>query len=277
MRNNSFQGTIGVFLALGLFAYATSANAQMQPGTAVAKSVKGSASYIDDLGSTHVLREGTVLKQGYTVQTGADGAVDLTMDQNGRLVGLFENTVLALDNLTYQPSVLGNIFDTRLDMKKGRVFVSVSKLLAGARYEVKTPQGIASVRGTEAYIDGITGQIWVVSGTVNFQMSLLDVLVGPPLGEHTEKRTISIPAGYSLFVTREIDMVNFRNGTLLPIPTGPPSQTVINRINASALGYHYNNPGNSSIIVNGAWFTELNGKQNVVNLVGTPALVVPSP
>jgi hypothetical protein len=72
-------------------------------------------------------------------------------------------------------------------------------------------------------------------------------------------------------------MINFRNGTIIPLPTGPPSQAVIDRINASALGYHYNNPGNSSITVKGAWFTELNPKQNVVNLVGTPALVVPSP
>jgi hypothetical protein len=269
-------------LTIGLMALTLAAHAQAHEGTAIAKAVKGNATYIDALGGTHVLTVGTVLKEGYTVKTGAGGSVDLVLEKNGRYVGLFEDTTLSINRLSYQTSLLGDVFDTQLDLKQGRMIASVSKLLAGARYEVKTPQGVANVKGTEFYYDGKTGQIWVVSGLVHFEMTLLQTTdpLPPPPGTFSASQSIDVPAGFTLFIPREIDMVSFRNGGLQPVFRGgaPVPQDVIDRINNTpVLGGHYNNPGNSEVTVYAAWFTKPNAKQNVVELIGIPALVVPSP
>lgn len=279
MRYQSILNKSGVIAGVALLASVLLGQAAGVPGTAMVKSVKGSASYIDSNGGLHMLTQGTVLKEGYTVKTGHGSSVDLVMEKNGRFIGLFEDSTLTFSHLSYQPSALGDVFDTRLDLKEGRIFASVSKLLAGARYELKTPQGIANVRGTEFYYDGKTGQIWVVSGLVHFDITLLHTQPPPP-GTPIDQRVIDIPAGFTLFITREIDILNFRNGTLRPTfrNGAPVPPDVITRINNTpVLGGHYNNPGNTEVTMNAAWFTKLNPKVNTVELVGTPALNPPSP
>lgn len=280
MRSASTR-LIGGCVAIGLMSFALVARAEYGRGTAIVKMVKGTASYVDEFGGTHVAMVGTVLKEGWTVKTGPGSSLDMTMDNNGRYLGLFENSVITLNKLRYQPSVLGDIFDTELNLKSGQMLASVSKLLAGAKYEVKTPQGVAHVRGTDFWYDAKSGEIWVVSGTVHFEIQLLDVNVPPPPGSHTEVKTIDIPAGYVLFITREIDMASFRNPGLQPTyengAFNPPANVQNRILNTPVLGGHYQNAGNTSVTVKGAWFTQLDPKHNYVDLVGTPALVVPSP
>lgn len=278
MRKLRLSARVALYFTGACAAFALTAQAQTQEGTAVVKLVKGTASYIDAIGITHPLTEGTVLRQGSIVKTGADSAVDLVMERNGRYVGLFEDSTLELTRLTFQPSPLGDVFDTQLNLKDGRVLLSVSKVLAGARYELKTPQALASVKGTEVYWDAKSGQFWVLSGLLKLEVTLLDVGVPPPPEEHSEKKTIEIPAGWSLFISREIDMVNFRNG-LQPFPNGGtvPADVITRINNTPFLAGHYNNPAANPVTFKTAWFTELNPKLNHVNLIGLPAIVVPSP
>jgi len=167
-----------VLLNAGLNASAQAA----KPGYATVVRVKGEVMYSLDNGATkHPLVAGKYLEAGATVYTGADGVTDIVLgksidlpqakwvpehislavdspvrglvsyrpSQQQNAVRLAENTTLKIDKLTTQSSAVDAVSDTELDLQKGSMYASVKKLSAAAQYLVKTPTGIAGVRGTE--------------------------------------------------------------------------------------------------------------------------------
>lgn len=149
-----------------------SAQAEVKPGMAIVKTIKGTASYMDDFGVSHPLAVGNVLRQGQTIKTGPDSTLDLFLGQNGPGVGLTANSILRLDKLTYEKSALGPIINTKLDLTQGGIFGTVKKLLPLSHYEVKMPRGTAIIRGTVFYINSTTGAVYVESGVVKVQVVL---------------------------------------------------------------------------------------------------------
>jgi hypothetical protein len=65
------------------------------------------------------------------------------------VVRVLENSVLVIEKLTTTDTGADTVSDTELNLKKGGIFASVKKLSAAAQYIVKTPTGIAGVRGTQ--------------------------------------------------------------------------------------------------------------------------------
>jgi hypothetical protein len=55
--------------------------------------------------------------------------------------------------------------DTELDLRQGTIFGSVKKLSAESNYLIKTPNGIAGVRGT-TFMMSANGVITVISGSM---------------------------------------------------------------------------------------------------------------
>ena len=151
---------------IGLLSIALTARAEVKQGTAVVKGVTGAAAYVDALGFTHPLKVGDVVRPGETVKTDAGSTVDLFLDQNGPGIGLNPNSTLRLDKLTYEQSAMGTVIDTRLDLRAGELYGIVKKLAAGSHFEVKMPQGVAVVRGTEFFINAQDGTVYVTRGTV---------------------------------------------------------------------------------------------------------------
>jgi hypothetical protein len=141
----------------------TSAQAA-QTGKAVVRSVTGQAQYSDG-GAWMPLTAGKELAPGSSVRTANDSKVVLFLDQNGPLVMLTENTTLGIDKLTFEPTGVDTIIETQLDLKSGRIVGVAKKLSATSKYEVKTPSGVAGIRGTE-YSISATGEVYVVSGSV---------------------------------------------------------------------------------------------------------------
>src|SRR5580700_1063727 len=153
-----------------------------KPGYATVIRVKGEASYsLDDGAHKYPLIAGKYLEPGASIYTGADGLVDIIL---GKAIELPqakwvpERVSLSVDSpvrglVTYRPSVEQNtvrvmpsstvvidkltttssgadtVSDTELDLKKGSIYASVKKLSPAAQYLVKTPTGIAGVRGTQ--------------------------------------------------------------------------------------------------------------------------------
>ncbi|MBM3879321.1 MAG: FecR domain-containing protein [Verrucomicrobia bacterium] len=142
------------------------ARADMKQGTATVSSFTGTVTYEDAAGHSYPVRVGTVLKEGDLVRTAAGSIVDLVLPENGTVIGLTEGSVLKIDRLGYEDTSLGRVMDTRLDLQAGGFLASVDKLSAGSRYEVNTPHGVASVKGTTFYIHVQSGAIYVLSGTV---------------------------------------------------------------------------------------------------------------
>lgn len=208
-RTNSIFRTL---FCLAFVASAVAASAQKQPGQAVVKALAGTATYVDELGFSHPVEVGTVLKEGQTIRTGPDSSVSLFLAQNGPGVGLEAGTTLRFEKLSYEPSALGAIIDTRLELQAGQLFGSVDKLLPGARYEVSTPQGVVKVRGTEFFIDTNTGAVHVTSGTVTVRVQL-----NTQQGQLV--KDISVAAGQSLFVPNKFDSVaDFNNLAAVATP-----------------------------------------------------------
>ena len=166
-----------VLMNAGLTAFAQPAT----PGYATVVRVQGEASYSLD-GGVHKfpLVAGKFLDPGASIYTGADGIVDVVLgkaidlpqatwvperislavdspvrgmisykpsaEQN--VVRIMFSSTLVIDKLTTPSSSSDSVSDTELDLKKGSIFASVKKLNPAAQYLVKTPTGIAGVRGT---------------------------------------------------------------------------------------------------------------------------------
>ena len=162
-ERSSFTKVIAsVAVLVGVLAFA-SAQA-VETGKAVVRSVKGKAQYAES-GAWMALKVGQTLQPGTQVRTGNDSEVDLFLDQNGPLVRLMENTTLGLDKLCFEPTGADTVVETQLDLKSGRIVGIVKKLAATSKYEVKTPNGVAGIRGTE-YSISATGDVMVATGSV---------------------------------------------------------------------------------------------------------------
>lgn len=190
-----FQNLIVCSIALALVSVAQAQN----QGTAKVIRVKGSARYTTDNNSWQPLKAGMVIKPGSTIQTGIERGsyVDIvTSDSDSKLptpavlsgggagaggngtggsgvkaaakqnvVRLWENTLLGVDKLTTTSTGAGVVGETELNLKAGRVIGSVNKLSAGSTYEIKLPNGVAGIRGTDFEISS-TGVLKVISGEV---------------------------------------------------------------------------------------------------------------
>ena len=111
------------------------------------------------------LKVGQTLKPGAVVRTANDSHVDLFMDQYGPVVRLAENTTLGIDKLNFEATGIDTVIETQLDLKSGRIIGIVNKMAATSKYEIKTPNGVAGIRGTE-YVVAATGEVYVLSGSV---------------------------------------------------------------------------------------------------------------
>jgi len=169
-----------------------------KPGYATVVRVVGTASYSLDGGQhKYPLVPGKFLEAGCEIYTGEDGVVDVVLGKSTafpqavsapdrvsyapdspvrglvsyqpsvvqNVVRVMANSALAIDKLTTVSSGIDAVSDTELDLKKGGIYASVKKLSPAAQYLVKTPTGIAGVRGTEFTIvlndDGSIKQVTV--------------------------------------------------------------------------------------------------------------------
>lgn len=138
-----------------------------QVGKAVVREVTGAAEATVG-GAWKALRKGDTLMPGSVVRTANNSSVVLFLDQNGPLVRLTENTTLGIEKLNFEHTGVDTVIETQLDLKSGRIVGIVKKLSATSKYEIKTPNGVAGIRGTEYSISAdstvmvLRGQVVVV-------------------------------------------------------------------------------------------------------------------
>jgi hypothetical protein len=111
------------------------------------------------------LKVGTGLNQNSVIRTAPGSTVDLYLNENGPAVRVTENTTLGLDRLTIDRTGVDNVIETQLDLRNGRILGNVRKLAAASKYEVKTPMGVAGIRGTR-YDIRADGTVAVTEGSV---------------------------------------------------------------------------------------------------------------
>lgn len=177
---------LGVALTGVLFNAGLAASAQpAESGCATVIRVRGIASYSLGDDQWHPLVAGKILPPGASIRTGESAVVDAVVDivlgkavdlpQAGwipsrvspapdaavrgfityqpaaeqNVVRMMAGSLLVIDKLTTTSTGADTVSDTELDLKKGGIYASVKKLSPAAQYVVKTPTGIAGVRGTQ--------------------------------------------------------------------------------------------------------------------------------
>ena len=165
----------GLVLSLAVGAHAQSTTKQY----ATIVRIEGEARYSPGDNVWHPLTVGQTLGPGNVIQTAANSRVDMVLgdkvtsrivpapdkvgpatDSNVRgmisykakseqnVIRMESDTVLAIDKLLISNMGADAVSDTELDLRKGSIFGNVKKLSAASQFLIKTPNGIAGVRGT---------------------------------------------------------------------------------------------------------------------------------
>ena len=113
------------------------------------------------------LQTGEMLKTGAVVKTGAKSQADLFLGINGSMLRLAANTELKFTRLAIEQSPIEPIAQTEMELISGRVIGNVRKLPMGSSYVIKTPKGVAKVKGT-VYDINADGELIVLSGKVKY-------------------------------------------------------------------------------------------------------------
>ena len=113
------------------------------------------------------LQTGEMLKSGAVVKTGAKSQADLFLGINGSMLRLAANTELKFTRLAIEQSTIEPIAQTEMELISGRVIGNVRKLPMGSSYVIKTPKGVAKVKGT-VYDINADGELIVLSGKVKY-------------------------------------------------------------------------------------------------------------
>lgn len=185
MRPVGISKVFGLALAAALLGIVATEAAPVQ-NRAEVRAVRGTANYSTDRGANwKKLNVGTRLGEHSVVRTAPGSTVDLFLGDNGPVVRVTEDSTLGIDRLNSENMGGGEkVIETQLDLRSGRILGNVKKLAAASKYEVKTPVGVAGIRGTK-YDIRADGTVAVTEGTV-----VVVYIVG---GQPT---TVTVPAGF---------------------------------------------------------------------------------
>lgn len=139
------------------------AEAAVQQGKAKVTKASGGAKYSTG-GAWADLKVGMVLQSGAVIQSG-DDPVELDLGVNGPFIRIKAGSTLSIEKLTFDSNAADTVVETQLDLKKGGVVGQVKKTSAASRYEIKTPTGVAGIRGTTYDIEA-NGVVKVKEGCV---------------------------------------------------------------------------------------------------------------
>ncbi len=202
MKNTGRLFTKTAVLGIALVAMLTATTGQAQStkqGKAQVRAVHGSARYSTGGGAWLNLTTGTTLNSGAVVSTAAGSHVDLYLGINGPVVRVSEDTQMSIDKLTYTDTGADAVIETQLNLTKGTLIGSVRKLAAASRYEIKTPAGVAGIRGTD-YVITHTLMLFILKGLGHVAYILPD---GNILSESVSTGEAFIPPGTKRLITKD--------------------------------------------------------------------------
>ena len=123
-----------------------------QHGQAKVVSISGSATFRHANGESGSLKVGQILTEGASISTSPVATVELDLGVNGQSLTISKDSTVAIDQLDFTGSGADTVINTRLNLTKGGLYANVKKLAANSKYEIKTANGVAGVRGTSLSI-----------------------------------------------------------------------------------------------------------------------------
>jgi len=220
---------MGFAIAVAAFIGATHVQAAMEMNEAVVRGVRGTANYSTDRGANwRDLKVGAKLKQNSIIRTAPGATVDLFLGDNGPVVRVTENTTMGIDRLTIDRAGVEKIIETQLDLRSGRILGNVKHLAAASKYEVKTPQGVAGIRGTRydisadgtvKIIEGEAVVVYVVGGRTSTTTVRGPQTARPPTTAGGQPSLAAIPPAEVAATNRQINEIGGGRGRIEEVPT----------------------------------------------------------
>jgi hypothetical protein len=127
-----------------------------QPGTirgrAIVRTVIGQASY-NAGGGQMALHANMELDPGTTITTGPDSIVYLNVNGLSSSVRIQGDTTVAIPQMDRIGAAREGDTVTMLDLKTGSILGQVKKVSGNSSYTIKTPHGVAGIRGTDFEVE----------------------------------------------------------------------------------------------------------------------------
>jgi translation initiation factor IF-1 len=98
----------------------------------------------------HDAKMNEVLTAGDTIETKDKGKIEIRLE-NGNVVTLQQNSNLILEKLS-SDNKTGD-YENLLESKSGKLRAQVQKIKGNSKFEIKTPNAVACVRGTIMYLN----------------------------------------------------------------------------------------------------------------------------
>ncbi len=162
----------GTVMVMGACAATVSAAADHQ-GYAKVRYVVGDAVVTKAGGGSAKVEQYMIIHPGDTIKTDAKAHVDLMLGYNNGSFQVTPSSEVTLSKLTYEITALETVHDTQLDLKAGTICGVVKKMAPGSKYDVKTPRGVASIKGTRYRISA-NGDLGIPSGRAAMALVMPD-------------------------------------------------------------------------------------------------------
>lgn len=176
---------------------ASTASAIPAVGKATVTFVQGTAQYMYPGQDWKSLTPSVTLNSGAVVRTAAGSFVYMAVNGKTSAVRVSENSVMALEKMQDLGTV-ENDTDTMLDIRAGTVSGDVKKLSKASHYDIRTPNGVAGIRGTRWLVTVTQGanQIFQVSiDCVQGQMVFATMVNGQPATVVIDANQVVVTAG----------------------------------------------------------------------------------
>lgn len=149
LTNLARKPVIGFFTAIVALSLATCLQAQTTAAKTKVQSVKGTAFYTPPGGKRTVLKPNVMLAPGTKIETEAKASVDIFMGAMAGMVRVAEKSTLIVEQYNVTKTAVDQVIDVQLNLPEGTIYGTVNKLSAASKYHIKTPDGVAGVRGTK--------------------------------------------------------------------------------------------------------------------------------
>lgn len=156
---------MAVVASLVVFAFPAAAqNENAAANDVLVTAVGGTVNYSKNGGAYVPLPVGTHLSKGDIIKTGPSAHADLQIGNNVGVVQVTPNSTFAISEVTVAQTGADTVTSTEFDLSQGAIYAKVNKLAKASRYEIKTPRGIAGIRGTTLYLTA-NGDLTIGDGT----------------------------------------------------------------------------------------------------------------
>jgi hypothetical protein len=179
-------------------------------GKAIVRSVSGTATFTIPAGVPEKLRVNMELAPGTTITTGPDSYIYLNVNGLASAVRVAADTTMVIPTMERIGSARDSDTETMLDLKNGEIAGNVKKVTGNSTYEIKTPHGVAGVRGTDFnVVAGLqpTGEYKVTFTSVTGQL-IVSAIVNSETIVKTLNTGESWTPGYGDVVPSPLELLN---------------------------------------------------------------------